>query len=52
VLTEAVDSGVINDIEAQTVREAMELATDAIAVDTFGEPLETRSVDTMEASVG
>jgi acyl-CoA dehydrogenase len=52
VLTEAVDSGVINDIEAQTVREAMELATDAIAVDTFGEPLETRSLDTMEASVG
>jgi acyl-CoA dehydrogenase len=45
VLTEAVDSGVM-------VREAMELATDAIAVDTFGEPLETRSLDTMEASVG
>ena len=52
VLSEAVDSGLINDIEAQTVREAMELTAEAIAVDTFGEPLETRSLDTMEASVG
>jgi acyl-CoA dehydrogenase len=52
VLADALASGVLNDIEAQTVREAMELTAEAIAVDTFGEPNETRSLDSLEASVG
>ncbi|MGD8976724.1 MAG: acyl-CoA dehydrogenase [Gammaproteobacteria bacterium] len=38
LLAEGQDRGVINDIEAQAVREAMELTREAIRVDTFGEP--------------
>ncbi len=35
VLTEALGAGVINDLEAETVREAMILTTEAIRVDDF-----------------
>jgi len=38
LLAEAQQSGVINDIEAQAAREAMELTAEAVRVDTFGEP--------------
>lgn len=38
LLAEGQRGGVINDIEAQAVREAMELTAEAIRVDCFGEP--------------
>ena len=38
LLVEGQRGGVINDIEAQAVREAMELTAEAIRVDRFGEP--------------
>ncbi len=38
LLAEGQRAGVINDIEAQAVREAMELTAEAIRVDCFGEP--------------
>lgn len=38
LLAEGQRGGVINDIEAQAVREAMELTARAIRVDSFGEP--------------
>ncbi len=41
LLAEAQQRGVINDIEAQAAREAMELTAEAIRVDTFGETRKT-----------
>ncbi len=49
LLAEGQDRGVINDIEAQAVREAMELTAEAIRVDTFGEPTQSEAAEVRAA---
>jgi hypothetical protein len=52
IIAEGAAKGVLNDLEAQAVREAMELTAEVTAVDSFGAPRTGANSDRQPEVVG